>query len=77
MAKKHVPRRGPNHQWTYPKSEEVLEECGMHMIDKYILKWRKMIAVYVVEHRIFRDCMESERKRDDGLGRIQCNWIGH
>ena len=49
----------------------------MHMIDKYILKWRKMIAVYVVEHRIFRDCMESERKRDDGLGRIQCNRIGH
>ena len=32
MAKEHTPRRGMNHQWTYPPSKKVLEECGMHTI---------------------------------------------
>jgi hypothetical protein len=36
MAKKHVPWRGPDHQWVYPSSEVVLEECGMHTIQHYI-----------------------------------------
>ena len=32
MAKRNRPRRGPGNQWVYPKSEDVLEECGMHTI---------------------------------------------
>ena len=36
MAKKHVPRWGPDHQWVYPPSKAVLEECGMHTIQHYI-----------------------------------------
>ncbi len=36
IAKRHVPRRGPNLQWVYPCSEAVLEECGMHTIQHYI-----------------------------------------
>jgi hypothetical protein len=32
MAKVHVPCRGPHHQWAYPSSNKVLEECGMHTI---------------------------------------------
>ena len=27
MTKRHVPQRGPDRQWTYPKSKDVLEEC--------------------------------------------------
>jgi hypothetical protein len=70
MAKRHVPHRGPDWQWTYPKSEDVLEECGMYTIEEYIVKRRNMIAAYVVERSIFRDCMESERKR----GSVPCKW---
>jgi hypothetical protein len=53
MAKRHVPRRGPDWQWTYPKSEDVLEECGMYTIEEYIVKQRNTIAAYVVECSIF------------------------
>ncbi len=63
MAKEHVPCRGPDWQWTYPKSEDVLEECGLYTIKEYIVKQRNTIATYVVEHSIFRDCMESEEKQ--------------
>jgi hypothetical protein len=63
MAKRHVPRRGPDRQWTYPKLEDVLEECGMYTIEEYIVKRRNTIAAYVVERSIFRDCVESERKQ--------------
>jgi hypothetical protein len=62
MAKTHVPCRGPDWQWTYPKSEDVLEECGMYTIEEYIVKQRNTIAAYVVERSIFRDCVELERK---------------
>ena len=33
--KKHKPRRGPNHVWVYPATEDVLKECGMHSISHY------------------------------------------
>jgi hypothetical protein len=29
MAQKHKPRRGPQKEWVYPKSEDVLRECGI------------------------------------------------
>ncbi len=29
MAWEHQPRLGANHVWVYPKSVDVLEECGM------------------------------------------------
>ncbi len=35
----------------------------MCTIGEYIQKWRDTIAAYVVERSIFRDCMDSERKR--------------
>jgi hypothetical protein len=34
----HQPRQGANHVWIYPKSADVLEECGKQMIAKYIHK---------------------------------------
>ncbi len=33
------------------------------MIEEYIQKRRDMMAAYVVERSIFRDCMDSEQKR--------------
>ena len=36
MAKKHKPRKEPNHVWVYPAKEDVLKECGMHPISHYI-----------------------------------------
>jgi hypothetical protein len=38
MLLEHQPRRGANHVWIYPKSVDVLEECGMQMIAEYIHK---------------------------------------
>ena len=47
----------------YPASEDVLEECGLKSISEYIRVRRDTIAAYVVDRSIFRDCMDSERKR--------------
>ncbi len=63
MAKKHVPRRGPDHQWVYPPSEAVLEECGMHTIQHYIDVRRETIAKYVVGRSIFAECQGADRRR--------------
>ncbi len=63
MAKKHVPRRGPNQQWVYPPSDKVLEECGMHTIGHYIDVLRETIATYVVGRSIFVECQGADRRR--------------
>ena len=52
MAKRNKPRWGPGYQWIHPKSEDVLEECGLHTIAEYIdIHWQT-ITVYVVAHPI-------------------------
>ena len=63
MTKEHTPRRGMNHQWTYPPSEKVLEECGMHTIRHYFDVWRETIVKYVVECTILAECRGADRKR--------------
>jgi hypothetical protein len=63
MAKKHVPRRGPNQQWVYPPSDKVMEECGMHTIGHYIDVRRETIAKYVVGRSIFAECQGADRRR--------------
>ncbi len=70
MAKHHVPRHGPDRRWTYPKSEDVLEDCGLRTIVEYIKKRRDTIAAYVVKCSIFCDCMDSKQKR----GLVPCQW---
>ncbi len=60
MAKRHVPRRGPNLQWVYPPSEAMLEECGMHTIQHYIDVQRETIAKYVVGCSIFAECQGAD-----------------
>jgi hypothetical protein len=50
MAVRHKPRRGPGNRWIYPKSKDVLEECGMSTLEEYIRIRRQTIAVYVATH---------------------------
>jgi hypothetical protein len=60
----------------YPKSENVLGECGMYTIEHFIIEQRNMIATCMVEHSIFQDCMESERRARLGtLAVVVGNWI--
>ena len=63
MAKEHVPRWGPRQQWVYPPSNKVLEECRMHTIELYIIVRRELIAKYVVDHSIYAECQETDRRR--------------
>jgi hypothetical protein len=42
MAQEHRPRQGANHVWTYPRSADMLEECGMRTIAEYIRKQRDL-----------------------------------
>ena len=63
MAVKHKPRRGPGHRWIYPKSKDVLEECGMNTLAEYITVRRNTIAVYVVTRPILTECRQGEWKR--------------
>jgi len=43
-------QRGPGHGQFYPKSKDVLEECGMSTLAGYITVCWQMIAVYVATH---------------------------
>ncbi len=36
MAEKDRPKKGPNHWWVYPRSSNILQECGMATILHYI-----------------------------------------
>jgi hypothetical protein len=70
MAKKNRPKRGPNREWIYPRSEDVLKECGMKTMEEYILARRQTIAVYVATRPILDECRQGERKR----GAIPRRW---
>jgi hypothetical protein len=36
MAREHKPKSGPGNVWIYPRSEDVLKECGMKIMEEYI-----------------------------------------
>jgi hypothetical protein len=36
MAEKHKPKKVPHHAWVYPRSSNVLQECGMATMLHYI-----------------------------------------
>ena len=64
MAKKNKPRRGSNHGWVYPASEDMLKECGMLSILHYIDVRRETNFWYVVVDRpIHVSCTVGERRR--------------
>jgi hypothetical protein len=62
MAQKHKLRRGPQKEWVYPKSEDVLRECGMKSIAEYIQIRRQTIAVYVATRPILQECRQGEQQ---------------
>jgi hypothetical protein len=63
MARKHQPKRGANGVWVYPKTTDVLEECGMATIAAYTQFCRQTIAMYVVARPIFTACLEGKRQQ--------------
>jgi hypothetical protein len=79
MAEKHKPKKGPHHGWVYPRSADVLQECGINTITHYIDVWRTTILRYVVNQPIYGACRASERKRgshhDSGGGNGRCPWM--
>ncbi len=63
MAQRHKPWQGPRKEWVYPKSEDVLEECGVKRIAEYVQIHRQTIAVYVATRPILQECRQGERQR--------------
>ena len=49
--------------WIYPKSEDVLEECGLRTVAEYIETRRQTIAMYVATRPILDECRQGEWKR--------------
>ncbi len=71
MAKTNKPKRGPGNVWEYPRSEDVLRECGMKTMAEYIRICRQTIAVYVATRPILAECRRGERKR----GAVPHQWL--
>jgi hypothetical protein len=65
MAKEqhNKPKRGPDHVWEYPRSEDVLRECGMKTMEEYIAIQRQTVATYVATRPILAKCRRGECKR--------------
>jgi hypothetical protein len=47
MAQVHQPKQVAGNQWEYPKTSDILEECGMATMKHYIQKRRATIAIYI------------------------------
>jgi hypothetical protein len=63
MAKTNKPKRGSGNVWEYPRSEDVLKECGMKTMEEYIRICRQTIATYVATRPILAECRKGERNR--------------
>jgi hypothetical protein len=63
MAQRHKPQQGPWKEWIYPKSEDVLKECGMMTIAEYVHIHRQTIVVYVSTRPILQKCRQGEQQR--------------
>ena len=64
MALVNKPRKDPTSgTWTYPPSEDALEEVGLHTIADYVQVRRQTIANFIVNRPIFNFCVDGERKR--------------
>ena len=72
MAIEHRPRRTAEGGWEYPRTEDVLRECGLRPIAKYIETRRTHIAAWVVGRPLYHMCEGGERRR--GSSRHQYWW---
>jgi len=50
-------------KFEYPRSEDVLRECGMKTMEEYIAIRRQTVATYVATRPILAECQRGERKR--------------
>jgi hypothetical protein len=72
MAQTHKPWWGLWKEWIYPKSEDVLRECGMKSIAEYIQIRRQRIAVYNATRPFLQECRQGEQQR--GAVPHRCWW---
>ena len=63
MARTNKPRRVPTDKWTYPLSEDALEEVRMRTIAEYIAVRRQTIMAFIVNQPIFSFCVTGEGRR--------------
>jgi hypothetical protein len=63
MAKTNKPTKDPDPGWVYPRSQDVLNECGMHNMAHYVGVRRDNILTYVVNRPIYNKCREGVRRR--------------
>ena len=70
MARKHRPKRGLNGVWVYPKTADVLEECGMRTVAEYIQVRCQTIATYMATRPILTACVGGKWRR----GLMPCQW---
>ena len=80
MAWVHRLKKGAHGLWQYPKSADVLEECGMRSIAEYIQVHRQTIAVYVADRLILEASDKAignvDQCPDSGGGSSQWSWTG-
>ncbi len=62
MAQVHRPKRVAGNQWEYPKTSDLLEECGMATMQHYIQKCRATIVIYIADWPILEACRQGGRK---------------
>jgi hypothetical protein len=60
MAKTHKPKQGPGRVWIYPRLVDVLQECGLKKMEKYIGIWWQTITVNVAARPILNKCRQGE-----------------
>jgi hypothetical protein len=63
MAKVNKPKLCPGNVWEYPRSVDVLKECGMKTMEEYIRICRQTITTYVATRPILAKCRQGERRR--------------
>jgi hypothetical protein len=67
MARKYKPCKGLFGKWKYPSAKDVLEECGLHLVEEYIQTRRTTIAMYVVNHPLYLEYKEGELRQGSML----------
>ncbi len=72
MVQVHRPKWVARNQWEYPKTSDVLEECGMATMQHYIQKRRATIAICIEDWPILEAYRQGERKH--GLHPRQWWW---
>jgi hypothetical protein len=84
MAQVHQSKWVARNWWVYPKMPDVLEECGMDMIQQYIQKRRSTIEPFSFQIDQFfkladRGNISMVHNWGSGggsrLGHWRCNWI--